>query len=277
MPLRTLHAVAVTAMLIASAIPATAVTPEEAGRNVLDRYSQAVVTLKLAVKTRVTVGGDDRTQESRTETIGTIVDETGLTTISLSSIDPSETVGAMAAQQARRSGNKVDISVDSEVTNATIMLADGTEIAGDVVFRDKDLDLAIVRPKTKPDKPLPFVDLAGGPPPKVLDLFVALYRLGKMANRVPTASLERINAMVMGPRPYFVPGTGQGLSGIGSPIFNLDGALIGLLLLRAQPPEDDGNIGTLFNGSAGMGLLPIIVPVAQIRESVEQAREAATD
>ncbi|MEO5740869.1 MAG: trypsin-like peptidase domain-containing protein [Vicinamibacterales bacterium] len=274
---RFLTATAIAAALVCPAAHAEVLTPEEAGRAVLDRYSQAIVTLKLAVKTRVTVGGDDRTQESRTETIGTIVDPSGMTTISLSSIDPSETVGAMASQQARRSGNKVDISVDSEVTNATIVLADGTEMAARVVLRDKDLDLAIVQPISPPPKPLTFVDLSGGRPPKVLDLFVALYRLGKMANRVPTASLERINAMVAGPRPYFVPGTGQGLSGIGSPVFNLDGGLIGLLLIRSAPPDDDGNIGTLFNGSAGMGLLPIIVPVAQIRESVEQARESAKE
>ncbi len=39
--------------------------------------------------------------------------------------------------------------------------------------------------------------------------------------------------------------------------------------------EGDSNVGTMFMGATGMGLLPIIVPVDQIRDSVAQAHEEA--
>jgi len=51
--------------------------------------------------------------------------------------------------------------------------------------------------------------------------------------------------------------------------------LLGFVLLKSAPPEDDGNIGSMFNGAASMGLMPFIVPAARIRDSVAQAREAA--
>ncbi len=274
-PTRTFSVFAALALLAVTAMPARAATPEEAGRAVLERYAKAVVTLKLAVKTRMSFNGQDRNEETKSETIGTVVDASGLTAISLSAIDPSKTVDAMAAQQSRRSGTKVDVKVDSEVTDVDIVLADGSELPASVALRDKDLDLALVMPSTKPAHELEHVDLSGNAVPQMLEQMVAIYRLGKMANRTPTGSIERINAVIAGPRPYYVLGAGQGSSGIGSPVFNLDGAIVGLILLRAVPPEDDGNIGTMFNGSTGMGLLPITVPVSQLRDSVAQALEAA--
>src|SRR2546422_4160959 len=36
---------------------------------------------------------------------------------------------------------------------------DGTEIPAEIVLRDRDLDLAFIRPKTKPANPMPAVDL----------------------------------------------------------------------------------------------------------------------
>lgn len=265
------------AVLLSLASRTDAATPEEAGRAILDRYAPAMVTLKLTVKTRMTYNGQDKTEESKTETIGTVLDETGLTAVSLSTIDPSDSVESMAAQRSSRSGTKIDLKVESEVSDASIMLSDGTTLPAHVVLRDKDSDLALVRPTTKPAQALVHVDISANAVPQVLDQFVALYRLGKMANRAPVASLERVNAMVTGPRPYYVPESGGGLSGIGSPAFNLDGTLLGFLLLKSAPPEDDSNIGSMFNGAAAMGLMPIIVPAAQIRDSVAQAREAAAE
>jgi len=265
------------AVLLSLAVRADAATPEEAGRAILERYGPAMVTLKLTVKMRMTYSGQDKSEESKTETIGTVLDESGLTAVSLSTIDPSDSVQSVATQRANRSGTKLDLKVESEVSDVTIMLGDGTTLPAHVVLRDKDSDLALIRPTSKPAKAMVHVDISANATPQVLDQFVALYRLGKMANRAPVASLERVNAMVSGPRPYYVPESGGGLSGIGSPAFNLDGTLLGFLLLKSAPPEDDGNIGSMFNGAASMGLMPIIVPAAQIRDSVAQAREAGAE
>jgi Trypsin-like peptidase domain len=241
----------------------------------LAKYQDAVITLKLVVNVRMSFGGQDQKHESKSETVGTIIDESGLTVISLSAIDPSGTFNQLVGQKLRRSGQNVDFDIESEVADVKLILADGTELPATVVLRDKDLDLAYIKPVEKPSSPFAHVDLGASVSPRVLDMVVAIHRLGKVANRVPTVSLERINALVERPRPFYVLGPGQGSSGVGSPVFSLDGKLLGLVLIRTVAPEGDANLSAMFSGSSSMGLLPIIVPTADIREGAKQAMDAA--
>ena len=46
-----------------------------------------------------------------------------------------------------------------------ILLDDGTEVPAEIVLRDKDLDLAFIRPKAKPASPMTSVDLTKSGPP----------------------------------------------------------------------------------------------------------------
>lgn len=257
-----------------TALSASAADPAEAGRAILAQYQQAVITAKLVVNYQVTIGERDQKNESKSEAIATLIDPAGLAVISLSAIDPGKTLEDMFARQMRRAGQKVDFTVTSEVTDLKLVLADGNELDATVVLRDKDLDLAYLRPKEKPAKPLPHVDLSNDATAKVLEEVVAIYRLGKIADRVPTASLERINAIVERPRLFYVLGPGQGSSGVGSPVFQTDGKLLGIVLIRSVAPESDANFSAMFSGASSMGLLPVIVPTADIRDGAKQANEA---
>jgi hypothetical protein len=245
--------------------------PSVAARRILAANKDAVVTVKLVIQSRVSFGGRDQKSESRTEAIGTVIDPSGLTVLSLSSIDPSKTLTDMVRARTARSGQHVDFSIDCEVSQADIILADGTEIPAAVVLRDKDLDLAFLRPKDKPAQPLVAVDLSADVKPLLLDTVVCLNRLGQVANRVCAVSIERINAMVDHPRPFYVLGVGQGTSGIGGPIFALDGKPLGLLLLRSMAPESEGNLGSMFSSSEALGIMPIVVPATDIRDGAKQA------
>lgn len=264
-------AVLVTAAILLGSFYAQADDQTEAGRRVLARYKDAVVTVKLVVNYRISFAGRDQKSESRTEAVGTVIDPSGLLVLSLSSIDPSKTIGDMIRARTARSGQHVDFTIDSEVTEADITLADGTELPAIVVLRDKELDLAYLRPKDKPAQSLTAVDLSNDAKPALLDTVVCLNRLGKVANRVSAVSLERINALVDRPRPFYVLGTGQGLSGIGAPVFALDGKLLGLLLIRSITPEGEGNLGSMFSGGESLGIMPVIVPAADIRDGAKQA------
>ena len=237
-----------------------------AGRKILAKYQAAVVTVRLVVSYNVSYGSRDQQSESKTEAVGTVIDPNGLTVISLTTIDPS---AMMKARQ--RSGQ--EFKVETEVKDVKIVLADDTELPAEVVLRDKDLDLAYLRPTEKLTQPLPALDLTQSGPAQVLDEVVCLNRLGKIANRVVTVSLERVDALVTKPRPFYVLSPG-GSSGIGSPVFALTGAPVGIVLIRNAAPGGEANAASQFSGSGGNTYMPIIVPAADILDDAKQALEA---
>src|SRR5579862_6558239 len=165
----------------------------KAGRDVLAKSGSAVVTVKLAIKQSVSMGGRDSKSESKTETTGTVIDPSGLTVVSLATTDPSSTMKDTYARAiAARGGDMSQFKFESELSDVKIVLADGTEIAADVVLRDKDLDLAYLRPSDKPAKPLPFIDLTKDAKAQILDEVIILNRLSQAANRAPAISVGRI-------------------------------------------------------------------------------------
>ncbi len=245
----------------------------ESARQILSRYKDAVVTVKLVVSQRISIGGQDQKSEARTEAIGSIIDPSGLTVVSLSAIDPSKTLGNMIRSRAARSGQSINFSIETEVTEANLILADGAEIPVVVVLRDKELDLAYLKPKQKPAQQLVSIDIGADPKAALLDQLVCLNRLGKVANRVASVSLERVNAIVERPRLFYILGLGQGTSGVGSPVFTVDGKLLGLMLIRSVAADGDGNLGSMFSGSESLGLMPVVVPAIDVRDGAKQALE----
>jgi hypothetical protein len=240
-----------------------------AGRRILADHQDAIVTVKLVINYNVSFGARDQQGETKTEAVGTIIHPSGLTLISLSTIDTSE-----LWRSRMRGASQSQLKVDMQVKDAKITLADGTEIPAEVVLRDKDLDLAFLRPTDKPSKPLPAIDLAKSAKPQVLDEVICLNRLGKIANRVVAVSIERIDALVERPRPFYVLSPG-GSSGVGSPVFAANGALLGILLIRNAPTEGEANIASYFSASSGSyGFFPVVVPAADILEDARQALES---
>ena len=237
-----------------------------AGRKILAKNQDAVVTVRLVVSYNVSFNGRDQHNESKSEVVGTVIDPSGLTVISLTTIDPSAMIArSPAAQQG--------LKISTEVKDVKIVLADDTELPAEVVLRDKDLDLAYLRPTEKPAKPLPALDLTKPGKPQVLEEVVSLNRLGKIANRVVTVSLERVDAIVTKPRLFYVMGVG-GSSSIGSPVFTLTGAPFGIILMRnastgGEAPMISVNMGAGNNS----GSMLIVVPAVDILDDAKQALE----
>ena len=254
-------------LALAVTISALADDSAVAGRRILAKNQAAVVTVRLVVSYNVSYGGRDQQSESKTEAIGTVIDPGGLTVISLTTIDPS------AMMKARQRGAQSEFKMETEVKDVKIVLADDTEVPAEIVLRDKDLDLVYLRPTEKPALPIPALDLTQSSAPQVLDEVVCLNRLGKIANRVVTVSLERIDALVTKPRPFYVLSPG-GSSGVGSPVFALTGAPLGIILIRNAAASSEANAASQFSGSGGSGFLPVIVPAADILDDAKQALEA---
>lgn len=247
------------ALCLVPALFAGASEDAAAGREILKNNMAAVVTVQMVVKISSSYsGGNTNEQESKEEATGTIIRPDGLTVLALSSTDPSSILKTMSG------GGDPSFKMDTQISDIKLLLFDNTEIPAEVVIRDVELDLAFVRPLAKPAAPLAFVDMqANQGTVELLDRVVTLNRLGRVANRVFSASFEYIDAVVEKPRTYYIPGNDPTSTSQGSPVFTLDGKVVGLFVLRAI--SADAGAGGRRNN-----VLPIILPARDIAEGLGQ-------
>jgi hypothetical protein len=160
-----------------------------------------------------------------------------------------------------------DYKVDSEVSNVRILLEDG-DLPAEIVLRDRDLDLAFIRPKTKPASPMPAVDLSNAGSAQVLDEIIALNRLNRVVSRAYSASVERITALVQKPRTFYIPDSTLTTTASGSPAFTADGKVLGVFVMRAIPTTSE---------SRESPIAAIILPAEDILKGAKQAPEVKPD
>lgn len=246
---------ALAALLAAPVCPGRADEFTQKGRAVFEKNLATVVTVQIVLKITVSASGrSSGPNETRAEVTGSVVDPSGLTVLALSSLDPSSLYDVPG------------YNMEIELSDVKILLRDGTELPAEVVLRDKDLDLAFVRPKTKPATPMPAIDLAQSASAQVLDQVITINRMGRAAGRTHAASVERISAVVQKPRLFYIPDSTMTATRQGSPAFTLEGKVLGLFVMRAVSGQGSGSVRD--------NVTSIIVPAEDILKAAKQAPEA---
>ena len=263
-----LTGICLASLLLSLATAASADDLADKGRDIFKKNQSAVVTVQIVLKvTASQPGSASRQGEGKVETTGTVVDPSGLTVLALSSFDPSSINETLAGGADAASRSKTE----TEVSDMKILLGDGTELPSEVVLRDKDQDLAFIRPKVKPAAPLAALDLTKSARVQVLDEVITLNRLGPVAGRNYAASVERISGVVQKPRLFFVPDSTMTSTTLGSPAFALDGNVVGLFVLRAVSRSSSGT------SNSRDFVAPIILPADDILRAAKQAPEAKAE
>jgi hypothetical protein len=250
---------AVVMALLGIMVPAQSRADEaaEKGRAILEQYRDSVVTVQLVIKQTYSFpGSPTQEQESKVESTGTVISADGLTVVSLSEVDPSSLMEAMMSGNPQMNGFKMD----TDVQDVKLLLTDGTEVPAEIILRDRDLDMAFVRPIKKPDSDFAHVNLEDGGTPLQLDQVITLNKLGKVARRAHSISIERIDAIVTKPRTFYVPGKSPTNTGLGSPAFTLEGKFIGVFFIRAIKAT-----------GAQDNVTVILLPAVDIQEAADQA------
>ncbi len=254
---------AMAAIVFLCGAPAWGGEDEDKARALLEKHKESVVTVKMVIKQKYArAGQESRENESKSEATGTVIGPDGLTVLALSSTDPASLYKKMMA------GMMGDMQIDSEVSDVKLLLADGTEIASEIVLRDKDLDLAYARPVEKPESPMPYVDLSASAEPQILDRLVSINRLGKVANRVFSVAFERIEAIVEKPRTFYLPGNDPTSTSQGCPAFTLEGKVVGVFVMRAIMDTGGGRGGGF---GAEDSVAAILLPAVDILDGAQQA------
>ena len=150
-------------------------------------------------------GREMQSADDSVDAVGTVIDPSGLTVMSLGSLNPGAMMNKIVGASTGGGGeNRVDIS--SEPTDLKIRLPDGRELPAKIVLRDEDLDLAFIRPTTKPAAPLVAINLAESAKPALLEQVVVLSRLGRVGGWAASAALADIGAVIERPRTFYVLG-----------------------------------------------------------------------
>ena len=226
-----------------------------AGRAIAAKWQTALVTVTISAKITGSEGGMERSDDNKTVVPGVTVDPSGLIAVSLSSADPAEAMASMGAPE--------DMKIAETITSVMIRMNDGKEVPGDIVLRDKDRDLAFIRPKTKPDAAPPCVDLTDAGKPEMLDQVIVLSKLGAQANRAVNLTVERVSAVLEKPQLAYVLGSASYLTQTGVPVFTLDGKLAGLLLQKMSHVKGEQ-----------VDMLLIVLPASDVADAAKQAMEA---
>ena len=254
------------------AFPTPADELADKGKAIFKKNQHSVVTVQLVLKSKISMPGmGGQANESRQDVTGTVMDPGGLTVLSLSATDPGQLL------QNMMSGSDEDsrFKMETELSDVKILLDDGTEVPAEVVLRDKDLDLAFIRPKTKLATGIAALDLTKSGRAEMLDQVIALNRLGKAAGRAYSASVERVAAIVQRPRLFYVPDASMTTTTLGAPAFTLDGKPLGIFVMRSLKGRSGGGMG-MFSFQSD-NVTAIIIPADDVLKAVKQVPAVAEE
>lgn len=223
-------------------------------RALTSKYSASVVTLQLVLKTAAASGG----QQAKLEAGGIVIDPSGLIATTNTAIDPTSMYASMMGEEYAR-------GMATSVVNMKIVLASGEEIPARVVLRDKDRNLAIVRPLQRLARPLTSVNFKGNNTSRLGDVVYFLGRLGKAGSRQPQITSQRVVGLVEKPRKFYVLDS-SAYSYLGDVVFNEQGQPLGLLSMKMT------TVGRSMTGSDS--ILAIVIPTSDVWEVALQAPQA---
>ncbi len=188
----------------------------DTARSLASRIGNGVITIE-AVATIMIEGSPPRDQQFSLP--GTVIDETGLTVISSSSM---MSIKSMLKRRTRR-------NIETKLSDFVMIFADGSEIDAQLLLTDDKLAVAFVAPAEELDEedaalitpitlPLEEKDV------KLLDEAIVIGRTVKSLDRTLKIKLGRVNAIVTKPRTQYLGDFGSP----GLPVFNAEGELIGI-------------------------------------------------
>lgn len=262
-PLRRLRAFLVVAGLPVLLAARAAEDPlAVATRKVFEQHQNCVIWVSVVAKVSFTSGdgrplpGNIPDREQKYEANGTILDPSGLTVAALSTIDPSKEI---SGREFGSGSGRFTLEANTILKEVRLVMPDGTEVPGDVVMKDADLDLAFIRPRADaPElKGVTFapLDLTKSAEAAIADEVVTVARMDEVMNRQPAVQRGQIVALTRKPRTFLRAG---GMTP-GCPTFTLDGRIIGLSVNRSLKDKRPGMV---------------LLPAADVLEIAEQAKTA---
>lgn len=211
----------------------------------------------------------------RKEALGTVLDPSGLTVVSMCAVDPETFLKATSDLTGMEiGGQQPKLEVETEILRASIILEDGATVPAEVVYEDDALDLLFVRPKDA-GRTLEAIALKPrGAPLQLAEPVFAVGRLGRLGQRSLAVVTGMVRAVLPGPQPAAV--CSQEISDCsGCLAFAHDGAPVGLFVKKYNAEKDPTKLMSLFTGEGKEDFaLPVLRPVEDVLAALEKAKQA---
>ena len=246
-------AVFAAATIISSAVAA----PDDASsagneyKAVMDAATPSLITVKFVLK----VSGPRGTQDVEREITATMIDKSGLILCAGVQLGTSKLYRQMGSVTP---------------TDLKVLIGDDTVgIDAKLLATDAELDLAWVRVKdaTKLPANVKFIDLSKPQTAALGGRVFSVNRMDKFFDRAPVVTEGRIAGETRKPREMLIPGGGIDLEP-GMTVFNANGSPVGVAVIQAPDPEDEGARGSTAT---------LILPVAQVNKATQRALAAAAE
>ena len=236
----------------------------DAARAMLTKVDPAVVSVKITAQMSYAMEGrQGEKEEQEQETTGIVVAPSGRAAGCVAARDPTAAFQTLMSAMGDADGGKFNMQTD--ITDLKLHFSDGREVPGEIAIRDKDLDLAFIKPKTPLTAPAAAVDFSAAAEAKVLDPVLLVFRLGKSANWTIMGRLEGINGILAKPRTMFLlnsyTGNTMGDSEAGALALGVDGKVLGMCVMRTVA-------GT---GKASGDMYQVVMPAKDVLSVAKQA------
>lgn len=199
-----------------------------ATRQLVGTKSAAVVRIETVLEYSYE-SGDGTTKEENNEGVATIIDPSGTALVNYELIAYNKIADDMGPKSVK-------------LISATLDLSDGSEVPVEVVAKDAELGLALVRPKAALAKPMSSIAMSLNAPIAVGDILLTLGRMDASTKFAVNILRMTVCSIFENPRQQFVFEEG---SDDALPVFTLKGEFVGMTV--GIPTSGQGRRG-LANG-----------------------------
>lgn len=274
--------VAAVALLAALTAPVRADELGDQLKILVDKVSPSIVTVKVVLKTELSMGGQSQDDESRHEVHGVVVDPDGLIMLSsagLSGDNLSEMMG----------GRGREISVKITPTDIKVVVErEEKEYSAFLAATDSKVGLGFLKIEDLGDRKLPAVDFGAAVDATIGQNVAGVGRQRKGYDYAPYFETARVNGEIAKPRKAWM--VDRSAAGMGMPVFTTAGKVIGVLtnIPDGMRDEEDGGgggggrgfgrmmrmMGGGGRGGAGSGF---VLPGAVVKDLIGKAKAKAAE
>ncbi len=248
-------------------------------KSLLDKVGPSIVTVKLVLKTEMSMMGQSRDNEERTEVHGVVVDADGLVMINSTAISGdalSEMMGSEGDFSMKMTPSDIKVVIEREEKEYVAFLA----------ATDSKVGLAFLKIEDLGDRKLAAVDFSAATDPIIGQTVAAVGRQRKAYDYAPYFETARVNGEIAKPRKaWMMDGS---ISGFGLPVFTQGGQVVGVLTtIQARLRDDDEGAGggmgfgrimrMLSGGGMGGSGGGFILPGSIVKATIGQAKAKAVE
>ena len=246
--------------------------------GLLERIAPSIVTVKVVIKTEVSMMGQAQNEESRSELPGVVVDDSGLVMISNAEISADRVKEAL-------SGNPMAANLDLTMTPTDFQVIFGNEekeFSAFLVAKDTKLDLAFLQVEGLEDRKPAAVSFDEGAKPAIGETVVSISRLKKGFDYAAYGTTARISGAIRKPRKAWI--IDGAVDSYGLPVFSSSGRVVGVLITLAPTTTDDsggsgfgGMMRMLRGGGMDSGVGTFVLPAKVVNGLIKQSRVKAVE